>query len=274
MHLVNVDRGFLMTRRIMDLVQVNIPFTMLCESYLDRFKTDRLNPEIGFDAQALDGYSLSDVEVVARQLDDLGVRITLHAPFIDLSPGSPDPRVRSLARERLGQFVRLIPLFNPKTVVCHTGYDHKRYWNMKDIWLENSLKIWSGIAEQARTEGAVLMLENTYEQGPDDLLILLENLQDQGVGFCLDTGHQAVFSSTPMEEWVKRMAPFLGQLHLHDNSGIEDEHSALGRGSIDFQNLFNQLMKADIAPPVVTLEPHREEDLGPSLEYLDKIWPW
>ena len=265
-----------MTQKISDMVQVNIPFTMLCESYLDRFITDRLNPEIGFDAQGLDGYSFSEVEVVARQLRDLGLIITLHAPFMDLSPGSPDPKVRTLAKERLSQFVRLIPLFKPKTIVCHTGYDHKRYWHMEDIWLENSLEIWSWIASQARAEGTgtVLMLENTYEKGPDDILILLKNLQDQRVGFCLDTGHQAVFSSTPMEEWVKRMGPFLGQLHLHDNSGIEDEHSALGRGCIDFRDLFNQLMKANIAPPVVTLEPHREEDLEPSLEYLDKIWPW
>ncbi len=263
-----------MTRKIMDIVQVNIPFTMLWESYLDRFTKDRLNPEIGFDAEALDGCSLSDVEVVARRLNDLGLIITLHAPFIDLSPGSPDPKVRSLARQRLDQFVRLIPLFKPKTVVCHTGYDHKRYWHMKDIWLENSLKIWSWLAKQTRTEGAVLMLENVYEQGPDDILILLENLQDQGVGFCLDTGHQAVFSSAPMEEWVKCMGPFLGQLHLHDNSGKEDEHLALGKGGIDFQTLFKQLIRANIPPPLVTLEPHREEDLGPSLEYLDKIWPW
>jgi hypothetical protein len=25
---------------------------------------------------------------------------------------------------------------------------------------------------------------------------------------------------------------------------------------------------------MITLEPHREEDLWPSLEYLAKLWPW
>jgi len=28
------------------------------------------------------------------------------------------------------------------------------------------------------------------------------------------------------------------------------------------------------SPPIITLEPHQEEDLGPSLEYLARIWPW
>ena len=26
--------------------------------------------------------------------------------------------------------------------------------------------------------------------------------------------------------------------------------------------------------PVITLEPHHEDHLWPSLEYLEKIWPW
>ena len=27
-------------------------------------------------------------------------------------------------------------------------------------------------------------------------------------------------------------------------------------------------------PPVITLEPHQEDSLEPSLAYLEKIWPW
>lgn len=94
-----------------NMIQVNIPYTMLCQSYLDRFITHRLNPEIGFDADALDHCSLSDVNIVARRLCDCGLTITLHAPFIDLSPGSPDPEVRRLTQKRIEQVVRLIPYF-------------------------------------------------------------------------------------------------------------------------------------------------------------------
>jgi hypothetical protein len=42
--------------RLTKKIQVNIPFTMLHDSYLDRFVKHRLNPEIGIDAVALDRY--------------------------------------------------------------------------------------------------------------------------------------------------------------------------------------------------------------------------
>lgn len=255
-------------------VQVNIPFTMLHDSYLNRFIEYGLNPEIGFDAIALDRYSLSDITSIADQLHENGCTITLHAPYADLSPGSTDSRVRAVTRRRFEQMLRLLPLFRPKTIVCHAGYDEKRYWYNRAIWVENSLQIWSWLASRVRDEGSVLMLENVYEESPDDIRFLFENLQVHSVGFCLDTGHQAVFGHAPLGAWVESLGKHIGQLHLHDNMGRRDEHQALGRGLIDFKMLFNKLKTMRKKPPIITLEPHEEEHLWPSLEYLEKIWPW
>jgi len=260
--------------KLRDQVQVNIPFTMLYEFFLDGFLTKRLNPEIGFDASALDRYGPSDFSHVAKKLREGNLTVTLHAPFMDLSPGSPDPRVRSLTRERLGQILGPVRAFLPKTVVCHTGYDGRRYGHMWGDWMEKSLELWSWLAPQIRREGSLLVLENVYEQGPEEMLPLFEELAAYGVGFCLDTGHQAAFGRSPLEKWVDFLGPYLGELHLHDNSGKQDEHLALGNGSIDFSRLFRKLGRTSKRPLVVTLEPHREEDVFPSLEYLEKIWPW
>jgi sugar phosphate isomerase/epimerase len=257
-----------------DLVQVNIPFRMLSESYLDGFIKNRLNPEIGFDAEVLDGCPISRMEAVAAQLLDAGLTITFHAPFMDLSPGSPDPKVRDLAQNRLDQLLRLMPLFRPKTVVCHTGYDHRRYWHMRDLWLKNSLDMWSRTVGDIQSQGARMMLENVYEQTPEDMVDLLKNLRDQGAGFCLDSGHQTVFGMAPMAEWIDLLGPYMGQLHLHDNDGTQDDHLALGRGCIDFHELFERVVARSPERPVITLEPHEEADLWPSLTYLEKIWPW
>lgn len=265
---------FLIMTRLTERVQVNIPFTMLYESYLDRFIEHRLNPEIGFDAEALDRYSLSDFGRIAKTLHNAGLSITLHGPFVDLSPGSPDPKISRVTRSRFEQVLRLVPLFRPKTVVFHIGYDKKRYYFIRDIWIEKSLEMWSWFAERVQNEGASLMLENVYEHGPDDVRVLFETLGRQRVGFCLDTGHQAVFSRVSLDAWVDSLEPFIGQLHLHDNSGNQDDHLALGMGTIDFQGLFRRLNPIRDNPPFITLEPHTEEDLWPSLEYLEKTWPW
>lgn len=258
----------------MQKIQVNIPFTMLHESYLSRFIEDGINPEIGLDAAALDGFSRSDFEDIAKQIHKRGLTITLHSPYIDLSPGSPDPQVRKLTRHRFQQLAELIPVFRPKTVVCHTGYDHKRYWGLKDTWIQNAQELWTWFAATVRKDGAQMMLENVYESDANEFLEIYEGLRDQGIGFCLDTGHQAVFSRAKLSSWLEVLGEQIDQVHLHDNLGTQDDHLAIGKGEIDFRMLFEYLKHTKTQPPIITLEPHREEDLWPSLEYLHSIWPW
>ena len=56
--------------RLIKEIQVNIPFTMLLDAYLDRFIKYGLNPEIGIDAVALDRCAFSDFKGVADRLRD------------------------------------------------------------------------------------------------------------------------------------------------------------------------------------------------------------
>lgn len=261
-------------RGILEQIQVNVPFTMLHKKYLSGFIKKGLNPEIGLDASALDRFSLDDFATIARQLQERGLIVTFHGPFMDLSPGSPDPSIEAVTRQRFEQMLRLVPLFKPKTVVCHAGYDWRRYLFMREAWIEMSIETWTWLATRIKDEGARLTLENTYEDGPEDIKILFEELERVNVGFCLDTGHQAAFGSSPLETWLKSLGPYIEQVHLHDNHGREDAHLALGKGTINFATLFDYLRATREKPPVITLEPHREEDLQPSVAYLEKIWPW
>jgi sugar phosphate isomerase/epimerase len=257
-----------------DKVQVNIPFTMLHESYLDRFIEYKLNPEIGFDAEALEKYSISEVVRIANGLFACGLVVTIHAPFMDLSPGSPDPQVRAVTRKRFEQTLEFISVLKPKTFVCHAGYDEKRYGYMRDLWIENSVQLWSWLGRRVRDEGSFLMLENVFEKGPEDMRDLLDNLEKNEVGFCLDTGHHAAFGKGSLERWITSLETHIGQLHINDNKGKQDEHLAIGEGNIDFRSFFEQIKAVRREPPIITLEPHTEEDLWPSFEYLEKVWPW
>ncbi len=265
---------FIIMTSIRDKIHVNIPFTMLFESYLDLFIQYRLNPEIGFDAMALDSYSHSDVEFVADQLHKNGLSVTVHAPFMDLSSGSPDPMIRDVCRKRFDQTLQFAFLVKPKSIVFHSGFDEKRYWHIKDDWIEKSLDIWLDLIASAANKNVLLMLENVFEHSPHDIRNFLEKIRSDKIGFCLDTGHQQVFSSISLEGWVDTLGPCIGQLHLHDNNGEKDEHLAMGKGIINFRMLFEKLRSLKQEPPIITLEPHKEEDLWPSLDYLERIWPW
>ncbi len=91
-------------------VQINIPFTMLYDSYLDRFLEYELNPEIGIDAQALERFDLADFQRIGEILHDHDLLITLHGPFIDLSAGSTDPAVKAVTRKRFEQLLEAVHL--------------------------------------------------------------------------------------------------------------------------------------------------------------------
>jgi len=256
-------------RKTLDAVQVNIPYRMLVESYLDIFVTNRINPEIGLDADALENFTRSDYESIAAALSAYGPRITLHGPFIDLSAGSKDPSIRKVTRQRLGQVLDLIPIFKPITLVCHAGYDTKRYSFFKEKWLRNSLDTWSWFARELNALGVRLMLENVYEKDPLDLLVLLEGLDSENVGLCLDVGHLWSFGQSTPETWLDALGGFIGQFHLHDNDRTFDQHVGMGFGSIDFTPVWHYIRSRKQDPPVVTLEPHEKEDLLNSLAYLE-----
>ena len=255
-------------------VQVNIPFSMLWDRYIDRFLQAGINPEVGIDAVSMDRFSREDFAAMAHRLQQSGLTVTIHGPFFDMCPGSLDPRVRDVTRQRFEQLLDLVPLFEPKTVVMHAGYDWKRYGYVRDSWLENSLQTWRWMAERLNAVGSRLMLENVYESEPEELHPLFEELIGHRVGFCLDTGHLTAFGKASVAEWIEVMADHLGQLHLHDNHGDHDQHLALGAGGIDFTALFEHLVAVHPTPPVITLEPHQESALAPSLAYLETIWPW
>jgi len=255
---------------VIEKVQVNIPFKMFFDGYLELFESAGLNPEIGMDADALESFSSADFKKVATVFKRTGRRVTFHGPFADMAPGSQDQGFLQLTRKRLDQMIALIEFFEPVTIVCHLGYDYRRHSYYREAWLETSLETWRMVGEKISRAGSRLMLENVYETDPGQMRPLFSELAGPDIGFCFDVGHHFAFGKVPMDEWLNTLGPYLGQFHLHDNSGADDEHRALGHGSIGLEPLFNFLQERTDNPPVLTLEPHRVEDLMPSLEYLQK----
>jgi len=253
---------------IIDQVQVNIPFGMFFDGYLELFESEGLNPEICMDAEALDRFTKADYKKIAGIFKRNGRRITFHGPFADMVPGSQDPGFLELTRKRLEQTIELIEIFEPATIVCHPGYDYRRHSYYREAWLATSLETWHDAGEKIGRAGSRLMLENVYETDPGQMQPFFDQLNGAQVGFCFDVGHHFAFGNVPMDAWLKQLGPRLGQFHLHDNSGADDEHRALGQGVIELEPLFDYLHSRADDPPVLTLEPHRVEDLVPSLEYL------
>ncbi len=254
-------------------VQVNIPFPYLRRGYLELFLELGLQPEIGLFAYPLDHYAPADFRRVARAFAQAGRRITLHAPFQDLLPGALDPAVLAASRRRLRQAFRYLPVFRPATVVCHLGYEARFYGGDTPKWLARAVATFKDLAAYAAAHGVTVMLENVYETEPELLLELVNRVGAPNLRACLDVGHLSAFGGGEVDRWLHTLGPSVGQLHLHDNHGARDEHLALGAGTIPLAKIL-QFFAARGQQPLITLEPHQEGSLEPSLEHLAQIWPW
>ena len=258
-----------MIEKIIRSIQVCIPFKLLKEKYLPVVLEKRINPEIGISGDVIDTHSEREFHQMASLLQEEGLAITLHGPVFDLVPGGMDEKILRASRDRLRQAFDLIPLFNPLSIVCHTGYDRKRYIDDQDQWLDTAIETWKKLLQSLKGSETILMFENVYEKTPNMLLKLIEGLGSEQVGFCFDTGHMNVFSETDMAGWLNAMTPTLKQLHLHDNAGVRDDHLAIGAGAINFARLFSHIEKEQLKP-IITLEAHQEQALWGSLETLSR----
>ena len=61
---------------ILKKVQVNMPFRMLTDEYLDLILKERINPEIGLDCFALDHFNRNEFCDVADVLHCAGLSVT------------------------------------------------------------------------------------------------------------------------------------------------------------------------------------------------------
>lgn len=249
---------------------INAPFDRLEADLLDTFLQYELQPEIGLEGECLWTREREAFLAIANKFTDKGLACTLHAPFFDLAPGGIDSRIREDTREKLRRAFSLIEVFKPKSIVCHLGFDDYKHSYKIEDWLQISVETWSELLEIADKTGTPVMFENTYEQQPDTHLRLFEQLPGANFGFCLDVGHLMAYAGSTWQVWLDKLQPWLGQIHLHDNDGLRDEHLAIGRGRFDFPELFNHLYRNNLSP-LITLEPHSEHDLWQSLEAIHSL---
>ena len=248
---------------------INFPFRRL-QQELDFVLAHRIQPEIGLEGDTLYTATAGEYREVAKALAGAGLGCTLHAPFFDLAPGGLDEKILAASRAKLGKAFDLIEVFRPAAVVCHLNYEANKHGYKESAWFNASLATWRELLTQAVAHQVPLMLENTYETGPEQHEKMLKALNSPLAGFCLDAGHVSAFAKNSWQEWLPALAPWLGQLHLHDNHGDRDAHLTPGRGNFDFPGLFSYLAEQRLQP-LVTLEPHTEDDLWESLAALDRM---
>jgi len=206
-----------------------------------------------------------------------GVALAIHA--ID-GPSFfiPSKTVRAAGVRQLKQELDWAHGIGARNVVMHLGFDmnfgmdggsrytHQEFPEYYSTALAESL---AELKAYARGK-ARLCVENVGGFRYDLTPPILDRALGGNLGLCLDVGH---INTLKPENRAKEIAFFkkhrqsIFHSHVHDNSGLRDEHSALGRGRIDFVPFFKLLEKTDA---LVVFEVRPKEAALESLRYFEK----
>jgi sugar phosphate isomerase/epimerase len=234
------------------------------DRYLPFIKKEQLDLEIYFGSRIVDNITKDDIVTLNNKLD-YNPDLSIHAPFMDLSPGAVDLKVRDVTIRRFSDVLDFAEILKPKVIVFHSGYDKWKFDGRVDIWLEGSLVTWRAINKRAADMGVRIAIENIFEDEPDNLRFLAEEMNSENFGLCFDTGHFNLFSRLPLVKWLEMIKMYIVELHLHDNSRYADHHLPIGDGDFDFATLFRKIEGIDC---VYTIEAHTIEHVQISMQKL------
>jgi sugar phosphate isomerase/epimerase len=221
------------------------------------FYQSGLKPEIYLDNTQITQFNEQDIFKAAELLSKFPNH-TIHAPFIDISPGAFDKDVRRISLEKLKRVLTIAKTWKTFLIVMHFNYDPIYYSEYFDLWLKNAAEFYRELLSDDQIPW--IALENICEPTPMIALKLSDAIAHPKVIHCLDVGHHHVFSSLKINEWLYYLHPSNHiHFHFHDNCGKSDDHLPIGKGTIDWTQLKKLICQLPCSFSIA-LEPHSKID--------------
>ena len=248
---------------------VNVPYRMV-EKNLERASSLSIGLEIYIDNHLIEEIDTGHVKELGKKLRDFNIPCTVHAPFMDLSPGGYDRLVRRITREKLKKTIEIGNILEAKACVCHPGYDKWRFDGNEQLWLDGSIETWSEVLGAANRD-LLVIIENIFEETPETLIALFDYFREKNLWFCFDSGHFNLFSKTPLDDWLIPLKEKIKEMHLHDNNRTFDDHLPIGLGSFPFRELKAFLEQIRMKEIIFTVEPHSEATVVESIKRMKEF---
>lgn len=101
-------------------------------------------------------------------------------------------------------------------------------------------------------KGVKVGIENwTVNSKVNDFEIIAKKIKSKRLGILLDIGHmhiavkKGIIDRKNISEYINALPLPVFELHIHDNNGEEDSHLPLGRGNMDYENVFKELKNSN-----------------------------
>ena len=253
------------------IIHAHVPFPQV-QLHLDYMIEKGVHPEIFLSGEVLDSTLPEEIESVSASLVNAGISCTIHAPFMDLNPGSEERLLREASRRRFQQVCDAAAILKPKVMVFHPGYDRWRYGEKQSSWLGHAIESFTTVLAATESVGCTIAVENIFEEEPSTLLALIESFSHPRLRHCFDVGHWNLFHAPGigLEEWFAALGSHIAEVHIHDNKGAVDDHAPVGEGNIDF-GLYFRLLDRYAPEAVWTIEAHSRDCLERAVRSITKF---
>ncbi|RMG58709.1 MAG: sugar phosphate isomerase/epimerase [Deltaproteobacteria bacterium] len=242
------------------------------EKIVSLLQENSVKPELYIDGNEVERITREELYALREKLERRGLLpITIHAPFVDLSPGSPDETIRNISREKISKAIDIAGVIPARGVVVHSGYSDWHFDFRPEKWLENAVPTFHGFCEKAEELDLFIHVENIFERDPSTLKELASRVNSRRLRICFDAGHAHLFSHIPLVDWVRDLAPLIGEIHLHDNSGKRDEHLPLSEGTINYRGILAAIKEREL-DIIFALEPHTLEHARRTLSSFRSLY--
>lgn len=186
-----------------------------------------------------------------RHIDNLGVYVyQTHAPFPTYTADSARDAVIFEAERKA---LLASSILGARFVVVHPAIIREnRYGSLSAENKEINVDLYSRLIPYLDEYGVSIAIENMFNYDPEkkcicptvcsssdemvDYIDTMNSLCKNGDRFvaCLDVGHTNLSGEKPLADMVKTLGHRLKSLHIHDNHGITDDHTAPGFGNVKY----------------------------------------
>lgn len=192
------------------------------------------------------------VERALQDADECGIPFTdCHLPYFDVQVNTDREYAERCSRE-MYTAIDIAKALNVKTAVLHPNCTTVtvRNFNGKEAY-DAAMAHLAPFAEYAAKVGVNVIIENTrlvpgirqshrFCQGPEELCEVADAL---GFGICWDFGH-ANLAGLKQSEALAYVGKRLKAVHIHDNNGTDDDHTAPFMGTVDWVDAMHGLALA------------------------------
>lgn len=209
--------------------------------------------KIGIEIQDFTEPNLSKKEIseiistYKRQLENFKGIKSLHGPFLDLKPASPDKEIRKVSYKRYLNTINIGKELDVDYIIFHSQINpYLKEASLRKLNNSQSKEFWDKILNKTKYKG-IILIENIFEEKPKMLKEYIEEINHPNIKINLDIGHTKL-GKVKLEEWIKELRDHIEYMHIHSNDGIYDRHEKPLKEEID--ELFNLLEKYKLNPTI------------------------